>query len=188
MLQTLFIDKPIDYLGNQLAPHWIYSNFNVLGDAIVGFIGAANVTVERMVDLVDVQDKAFIYSPLMLHFIVEHFDTNLTMAILKQRILIVCIKDELEQLEIIPSRRGDDLYINQRKLSVSIATQSMVSTLIHVGLNIKTTGTPVPAIGLEELGVPDVKAFALNVMNRYKQELEKIYEARCKVRGVTFES
>ncbi|HZK42718.1 MAG TPA: DUF366 family protein [Syntrophomonadaceae bacterium] len=183
-MKTLFIDKNIDYLGIQLAPHWIYNNYNLLGDAAVSFIGEADVSIDHMVDLTDVQEQAFIYSPLMLHFILEHFDTNLTLAIFKQRMLMVCIKDELEQYEVIPSRIGDDLYINKRKLSVSIATRSVVSTLIHVGLNIETAGTPVPAIGLKELNIPDIKAFAENVLQRYKRELEQIKEARSKVRGV----
>ncbi len=186
-MKTLFIEKKIDYLGIQLAPHWIYNNYKLLGDAAVSFIGEADVTIDHMVDLADVQEKGFIYSPLMLHFIVEHFDTDLTLAIFKQRMLMVAIKEELEQYEIYPSRRGDDLYINKKKLSVSIATRSIVSTLIHVGLNIKTEGTPVPTIGLEELGIPDIKALAVNVMDRYKQELEQIAEARCKVRGVAVE-
>lgn len=186
-MKTLFIEKKIDYLGIQLAPHWIYRNFNLLGDAAVSFIGEADVSIDHMVDLADVQEKGYIYSPLMLHFIVEHFDTDLELAIYRQRILMVCIKEELEQYEIYANRIGDDLYINKKKLSVSIATRSIVSTLMHVGLNIRTDNTPVPTIGLEELGVPDIKAFAKNVLQRYKRELEQIYEARCKVRGVFVE-
>ncbi|NLJ72252.1 MAG: DUF366 family protein [Syntrophomonadaceae bacterium] len=183
-MKILFIEKNIDYLGSQLAPHWIYNNYKLLGDAGVAFIGGAEVSIENMVDLVDVQEKAYIYSPLMLHFIVEHFDTNLDLAIYKQRLLIVCVKEELEQYGILPNRIGDDLYINKRKLSVSIASRSIISSLIHVGVNIKTIGTPVPAIGLDEMGITDIKAFAINVLTRYKRELEQIYEARCKVRGL----
>lgn len=186
-MKILFIEKNIDYLGIQLSPHWIYNNYKILGDAGVAFVGEADVSLDHMVDLADVQEKAFIYSPLMLHFIIEHFDTNLDLAIFKQRMLIVCIKEELEQYGISPSRIGDDLYINKKKLSVSIASRSIVSTLIHVGVNIKTTGTPVPTIGLEELGIIDIKAFATNVLHRYKRELEQIREARCKVRGLVNE-
>lgn len=186
-MKILFIEKDIDYSGSQLAPHWIYNNYNLLGDAAVSFIGEADVSLDHMVDLTDVRERAFIYSPLMLHFIVEHFDTNLNLAIFKQRIFMVCVKEELEQYGILPNRMGDDLYINQRKLSVSIATRSIISTLIHVGINIKTTGTPVPTIGLEELGIADVKSFAKNILQRYQRELEQIKEARCKVKGIAHE-
>jgi hypothetical protein len=100
---------------------------------------------------------------------------------------MVAIKEELEQYEIPVNRLGDDLYVNRGKLSVSIATSSVVSTLMHIGLNIETEGSPVKTSGLKELGITDLKSFAENVMLRYKRELEQIYEARCKVRGKTVE-
>lgn len=182
-METLFIDDQICYDGQQLAPHWIFKNYQLLGDAVVAFIGEVNVPVDHMVDLADVADQAYIYSPLMLNFIIEHFNHDLNLAILRQRMFMVCIKEELEQFEIPVTRRGDDLYIGKAKLSVSIATASLVSTLIHVGLNIETQGTPVVTAGLKELSMLDIKSFAENCMLRYKHELEQIYDARCKVRG-----
>lgn len=187
MLKTLFIEEQIDYLGTQLAPHWIYKNFNLQGDAVVGFAGEARVPAENMVDLSDSLDNAFIFSPLMLHFIVEHFDTNLELAVFRQRMFMIAIKEEMEQFEIPVNRRGDDLYVNKAKLSVSIATRSLTSTLIHVGINIDNSGTPVKTVGLNQLGIVDIKSFAENIMLRYKRELEQVYEARCKVRGLAFE-
>lgn len=187
MVKTLFIEEQIDYWGTQLAPHWIYTKYGLPGDAIVAFIGEAKVPLNNMVDLKDRMENAFIYSPLMLHFLIEHFDSNLELAVYRQRMFIIAVKEELEQFEIPVNRRGDDLYVSKGKLSVSIATRSLVSTLIHVGLNIETKGTPVNTAGLGQLGIADVKSFAENVMIRYKRELEQIYEARCKVRGLAFE-
>lgn len=182
-METLYIQERIKYDGWQLAPHWIYQNYQLLGDAIVAFSGEVNVPVDHMVDLADVMDQAYIYSPLMINFIIEHFNHDLNLAIMRQRLFMVCIKEELEQLEIPVTRRGDDLYVGKNKLSVSIATTSLVSTLIHVGLNIETEGTPVPTVGLKALGVKDIQSFAENCMMRYKRELEQIYDARCKVRA-----
>ncbi|MEN6349453.1 MAG: DUF366 family protein [Syntrophomonas sp.] len=187
MLKTLFIEDQIDYLGTQLAPHWIYKNFGLQGDAAVGFAGEARVQADNMVDLMDSLDNAYIYSPLMLHFIVEHFNSDLELAVYRQRMFMIAIKEEMEQFEIAVNRRGDDLYVNKAKLTVSIATKSVISTLIHVGINIENTGTPVKTIGLNQLGIADIKSFAEKVMLRYKLELEQIYEARCKVRGLVFE-
>ena len=84
---------------------------------------------------------------------------------------------------------SDDIFVNidgvDKKLSVSIATKSTTSGLIHTGLNIDATGAPVPACGLStDLGIVDVKTFAQNVMNRYIEENKEILEATCKVRGV----
>jgi uncharacterized protein len=188
MIKTMLIKDEVVYNGTQLQPHWIYRNYGLLGDAIVAFEGEVSVDIDKMVDLTDVRQKEFIYSPRMLNFIVEHFDTNLELAVYKQLILMVCIKEELETYEIVIQRIGDDLYIDRGKLSVSIATSSVISTLIHVGINIETEGTPVKTVGLNQLGIADISSFAENVMLRYKRELERIYEARCKVRGIVVES
>ena len=188
MIKTLLLKEQINYDGSQLQPHWIYRNFGVLGDAVVAFTGEVNVSLDKMVDLTDVREKDFIYSPQMLNFIIEHFNYGLDLAIYRQLMFMVAIKEELEQFEIVVSRIGDDLYINRGKLSVSIATSSVISTLIHIGLNIETEGTPVKTVGLKELGITDISAFAENIMLRYKRELERISEARCKVRGIVVES
>lgn len=75
--------------------------------------------------------------------------------------------------------------IDGRKLSVSIATKSITSVLIHTGLNILSEGAPVKASGLKsELGIEDIKGFAVEVMKRYSEELKDIILASTKVRGV----
>lgn len=187
MIKTQVIQDPVSYDGSQLQSHWIYRNYKLLGDAAVAFSGEVNVNLDKMVDLADVQVKEFIYSPLMLNFLIEHFNPDLELAIYRQRMFMVCIKEELEQYEIDVNRLGDDLYVDRGKLSISIATATTVSTLIHVGLNIETQGTPVKTIGLNELGITDIVSFADKVMLRYKMELEQIYEARCKVKGKPLE-
>ena len=75
--------------------------------------------------------------------------------------------------------------IDGRKLSVSIATKSITSVLIHTGLNILSEGAPVKASGLtSELGIENIKDFAIEIMNRYAAELDDISLASTKVRGV----
>lgn len=184
MIKTLVSDRPIVYDGSQMQSHWIYKNFGLVGDAAVAFIGEAKVDLDKMIDLIDVHRKESIYSPLMLNFIIEHFNLDLELAIYRQWLFMTLIREELAQFEVNVSRMGDDLYYNKAKLSVSVATVSNVSSLVHIGLNIETEGTPVKTVGLRELGVGDIKAFADTVMLRYKRELEHIQEARCKVRGV----
>jgi hypothetical protein len=92
IMQTKFIQKRITYDGAQLAPHWIYKNFDICGDAMVGFVGPADVPIKNMVDLEDVKSKSPIKSLLMLHFIAEFFDSDLEKAIYRQRLLMVIIK------------------------------------------------------------------------------------------------
>ena len=184
-MKTKFIDKEIKYIGSQLAPHWIYKNFNIQGDAIVAFMGECEVKLTEMVDIEDVINNEPIYSKYMLSFISEQFGIGLIEGVLRQRLLMTIIKELLEARGVFVVRNGDDLMINDRKLSVSIATKSITSVLIHTGLNILSEGAPVKAAGLEsELGIKDVREFALEVMDRYAAELTDIVLASTKVRGV----
>lgn len=184
-MHTKLIEKEIKYIGSQLAPHWIYKNFKLQGDAIVAFIGECEVALTEMVDIEDVINNEPIYSKSMLSFITEQFNVNLVEGVFRQRLLICIIKELLEERGIFVVRNGDDLMIDGRKLSVSIATKSTTSILIHTGLNILSEGAPVKASGLtSELGISDIKEFALEVMKRYAEELEDINLASTKVRGV----
>ena len=184
-MKTKFIKEEIKYIGSQLAPHWIYQNFNIQGDAIVAFIGECEVKLTEMVDIEDVINNEPIYSKSMLSFISEQFGIGLVEGVLRQRLLISVIKELLEERGIFVVRNGDDLMIDGRKLSVSIATKSITSVLIHTGLNILSEGAPVKASGLlSELGINDIRDFAVEVMKRYSDELEDISLAATKVRGV----
>ena len=184
-MHTKLIEKEIKYIGSQLAPHWIYKNFKLQGDAIVAFIGECEVALTEMVDIEDVINNEPIYSKSMLSFITEQFNVNLVEGVFRQRLLICIIKELLEERGIFVVRNGDDLMIDGRKLSVSIATKSTNSILIHTGLNILSEGAPVKASGLtSELGITDIKEFALEIMKRYSEELEDINLASTKVRGV----
>ena len=184
-MKTKFIDEEIKYIGSQLAPHWIYKNFKIQGDSIVAFLGECKVDLTEMVDIEDVINNEPIYSKLMLSFISEQFGIGLIEGVLRQRLLITIIKELLEENGVFVVRNGDDLMIDGRKLSVSIATKSITSVLIHTGLNILSEGAPVKASGLtSELGIKDIKEFATKVMQRYSEELEDIVLASSKVRGV----
>lgn len=186
-MKTVFIEKEFSYDGTQLCSHWILKTTGIYGDALVSFAGPANVSLAHMVDLEDVLEKKPIYSQLMLHFIAEHFDNDLEKMVLRQRLFICIVKEVLHRS--LPGgstavvRKGDDLYVGDFKLTVSIATASAVSTLMHTGINIKSLGTPVPTKGLEDFDL-NPRAFATSVMNGYEEEISGIRRARCKVRGV----
>ena len=184
-MKTKYIEEEIKYIGSQLAPHWIYKNFKLQGDAIVAFAGECKVDLAEMVDIEDVINNEPIYSKFMLSFITEQFGIGLSEGVYRQRMLICIIKELLEKRGVFVVRNGDDLMIDERKLSVSIATKSISSVLIHTGLNILSEGAPVKASGLtSELGITDIKEFALEVMDKYSAELDDISLACTKVRGV----
>lgn len=185
-MHTKFIESEIKYTGNELSPHWIYKNFHLQGDAIVSFCGECKVKLTEMVDIEDVINNEPIYSKNMLSFIIEHFNIGLIEGVIRQRLLICIIKESIEQFTAhcpLLTRKGDDLFIDNKKLSVSIATKSPTSVLIHVGINIDPAGAPVDAIGLNSLKICNIKELADTIMIKYSQEIDDIILASTKVRG-----
>ena len=184
-MKTRFLDENIKYEGWQLCPHWIYKNFKIQGDATVAFIGECEVKLTEMVDIEDVINNEPIYSKLMLSFISEQFNVGLVEGVFRQRLLICTIKEALEKRGFKITRSGDDLFFDNKKLTVSIATKSATSVLIHTGVNIISEGAPVKASGLSsELGITDVKELAQEIMTNYAEEIDDIILASTKVRGV----
>ena len=184
-MKTRFLDENIKYEGWQLCPHWIYKNFRIQGDAAVAFVGECEVKLTEMVDIEDVINNEPIYSKLMLSFISEQFNVGLVEGVFRQRLLICTIKEALEKRGFKITRNGDDLFFEGKKLTVSIATKSATSVLIHTGVNIISDGAPVKASGLSsELGITDIKELAQEIMKNYAEEIDDIILASTKVRGV----
>ena len=186
-METLFIDKEIKYTGKELSPHWIYKNHHIMGNAIVAFIGECEVNLEHMVDIEDVINNEPIYSKKMLNIIEENFNCTLEEMVYKQRLLVTITKELIEKLspDVKIRRNGDDLFINDRKLSVSIATKSITSCLIHFGLNIDAQGAPVNASDLiKDAKISNIEQFAKLLLSEYKNETQDITLAASKVRGV----
>lgn len=172
------------YSGSELRSHWIYEQTGHAGDAIVAFAGSCQVALTEMVDLEDVFAGLHIYSEAMLHIIIEHFETSLTAMVLRQRLLTAQIQQLLLDEGVAMVRRsGDDLFDGPAKLSVSIATVSPVSGLIHFGLNISSHNTPVLTRGLDDYGI-DWQLFAQKLLDLYGAEHASMLKARAKVRAV----
>jgi uncharacterized protein len=180
---VLFSDRLLPYTGPELHSGWIEATFGLSGEAAAAWIGPAHVATADLVDNEDRAAGAEIHAALMLHFLAEHPGDALLLTVLRQRLLVA------EALELlvphVPAlrREGDDLHLGARKLSVSIATLSPRSGLIHFALNVDPTGAPVPAIGLEELGV-EPRAFAEALLARYQAETAAALHACGKVREV----
>lgn len=184
-MKTKLLEQEIKYEGWQLSPHWIYKNFKIQGDAAVAFTGECEVKLSEMVDIEDVINNEPIYSKSMLSFISEQFNVGLVEGVFRQRLLICIIKEALEKRGVFVRRNGDDLFVDDKKLTVSIATKSVNSILIHTGINIDSNGAPVKACGLKnDLGISDIKTFANEILEKYSEEIDDIILASTKVRGV----
>ncbi len=179
---THLSDDVIAYDGSQLRAHWLLRRFDVVGDAIVAFRGPCAVVLDEMADLADL-DGPGIRGDDMLHFLMERFDDeSLDCAVLRQRLLAAIAVEALQARGHDVKRDGDDLWFRSRKLSISIATRSLVSTLTHFAVNVSNEGTPVPTAALSELEV-EPRSFATDVLQRFAAEERAMRIARAKVRS-----
>lgn len=184
-MEYKFIDREIKYTGSELQPHWIYKNHDILGNSIVAFIGEVDVKLSEMVDVEDVKANQPIYSKKMLNFISEQFNIGLVEGVLRQRLLCGITANILTQkYGKTVLRNGDDLFFDGKKLSVSIATSSYNSVLIHFAMNIISEGAAIEVSGLtSELKIYNIKELALDIMSAYADELNDIESASYKVSG-----
>jgi len=179
--ETRFLADEFCYDGTQLAPHWIYRTTGKLGDGLVAFLGPADVTLDHMVDLEDVAKRAPIASARMLHFVGEWFRDSLEVGVLLQHLFVGEIYEELLERGMKSlRRRGNDIYFEERKLSVSIATRSPVSVLMHAAVNVTSEGTPIATSNLTEMGV-EPREFASRILKRFAEDYAVWQTARVKV-------
>ncbi len=177
------LDEKVTYTGRELRGGWVREMTGLDGDAAVAFVGPCRVATDDLVDLDDARAGDTIDAAEMAHVVVEHPNCTLQAAVLRQRLLVCILCVILEESGIATRRDGDDVYVQDRKLTVSIAAPSRSSCLIHLGVNIDPAGAPVAAVGLDELGVPAVGVLEI-LLNRYKDELDSAAYAETKVRPV----
>ncbi len=183
-MKIVTLDAPLTYDGLQLSTSFV-DQYATGGDVAILFVGGADVPLAHMVDLEDVEAGEAIWSPRMAHVVVEHPDTPLTEAVWRQRALVRLAADWIGQRSGVRiDVRGDDLFVGDGKLSVSIATTSPRSSMIHVGLNVDTEDTPVKTAGLRDLRVAPMEMLRA-VVRRYAEEVASVGHAASKVRPVT---
>lgn len=185
MLKTKFLFNHSElYDGSQLKPLWIYLNHGLLGSSGVAWVGPCDVSLDKMLDGEDKRAGAQICGDQMLHFVFELFDTNLLAAVCFQRLMANWVQVAIGHLKprIQLVRRGDDLYFEERKLSISIATPSLRSSLVHFAINVTNEGAPVPTCALEEWQL-DPQGLAQSIFLA-SQEWQDIWDATYKVHSV----
>ncbi len=191
-MKTKFIEKEFPYDGTQLRSLYGYLDHGLLGDSIVAWVGPCNIDFSHMVDGEDLLAKAEIRGARMVHFIVEKFHSTLPEMVALQRLLASIVKDVIVERENgtprFPIRReGDDIYLmfpdGEGKLSISIATMSPSSGLVHFAVNVTNEGTPVKTASLEDIRFA-AREFAELVISAFARECESIHEATMKVKWV----
>ena len=170
--------EAMSYDGSQLAPRWLYQQTQTPGECLLGiFVGPCFVPTENMVDIDDRKQGAHIRAQKMVHFIAEFSEWPLSKAVLAQNLMICWIAELLRgRASREVTRSGNDLFIDNRKLSVSIAATSGGSSLVHIGINIDPTGAPVAAIGLAELGY-STERFVMDARETFSTEWTRLLRA-----------
>ena len=179
------IDEIFEYDGSQINPSWAFQEFGIYGSSIVTWIGPVNITPDNLKDFADVGLE--IKSNYMVNFICEFFDqqpANMRVAYLRQRLLVMIFREILTEYGITTRREGDDIFVCNRKLSISIASISLSSAKIHFALNLEDKGTPddVETIGLYDIKVNNQQIFNENnlldlineTVDRFINEVETI--------------
>jgi len=185
-INSYLFDGTLKYTGGELRSHFALEEFGVEGDSIVAFRGPCEIEGTNLVDMEEVVKGESIYSPDMLHFITEIFIPDINRVVLIQRLITGII---IEQMRVIKGnikglhRKGDDIYIGESKLSISIATVSPVSMLIHHGLNICKEGVNFPVTCLEEIGIDNVE-LAMLTLKAVEDEYASIERVIRKVKWV----
>lgn len=179
------IDEIFEYDGSQINPSWAFQEFGIYGSSIITWIGPVNITPDNLKDFADVGLE--IKSNYMVNFICEFFDqqpTNMRIAYLRQRLLVMIFREILTEKGVATRREGDDIFVEGRKLSISIASVSLSSAKIHFALNLEDKGTPddVDTIGLYDIRVDGKQVFnednlvelINDTVSRFTDELETI--------------
>lgn len=187
IVNTLFLKEEFTYTGPELRSLFLYEK-GLKGDGVMAWIGPCDVKTNDLVDAEDRVQNDFIKSKEMVHFLCEFFHKDVFFGICVQRLMAEIVIDVLTENKITDlERQGDDVYLlekeKKKKLNVSIATVSPLSTLVHFGVNVDSEGAPVAAVGLKDLGV-DSQKFTEALLKRVKKEVEQIYEASVKVMSV----
>lgn len=188
-MKLMKLEPGLRYDGNQIKPMWAFQNLGVKGSSIVSWIGPMNIRPDELIDYEDVGLE--IKSDEMVHFIIEHFDVqpaDMRLCYHRQRILVMIVLDLLQKMGIKTYRKGDDLYCDDGKLTVSIATCSASSMKIHFAMNLTTTGTPkdVETAGLlecsRELDMNGISKLPDKISETYIDEIQDIEEDIAKTR------
>jgi hypothetical protein len=189
-MQSLFINDKFTYDGAQLKSLFGYLTYGILGNSIISWVGPCKVSFEHMVDGEDLLAKSSIEGAEMLHFIIEVFDRDLFSGVALQRLFSSMIRDYLQveaQVTLgkhLLERDGDDIFWGEKKLNISIAAKSPVSTMIHLAINCTNKGTPVETCSLEDLKLSP-ETVAQDVMKKFQREFESILKATQKVRPLS---
>ena len=184
-MNFLYSEPQQKFTGEQMEAHWAAKNFDLIGDCIIAFQGPCQVLEKYFINIKHIRKKSIVESEAMLHFVIEHFDSDLEKAFLRQKLFLSILKDKLNHRlkGDVLQRWGDNIYDGDAKLTIAAVTKTSVSTKLHIGINVKGQNAPVKTKGLANYNVDPVE-LAQVVMNQYKLDIRRIEERKTQTRAL----
>ena len=183
-MNYIVVQEPFEMTIDVMKPHWALLEYDLKGDSIVVSRGMLRIEHKYLIDLMDRKRGITLPDGEMLHFIIEHFGDDLEKGILRQSILIgiACnkISHRIKGKRIL--RWGDDIFDEDRRITLTSATITLVSSKIHLGICIRSdenTGF----VGTEELGI-DADELGEVICNQYMADMKRLAEKCWRMRPI----
>jgi uncharacterized protein len=184
-MDYVILPEPLPMTIEAMKPHWALLRFDLWGNSMVIFKGQMKIDQKDMIDLKEFKRGALFPKGEMLHFVIEHFDDDTEKGVLRQNILVNIAEEKLSHR--LSGRRiirwGDDLYDEDRRITLTAVSKTPVSVKIHFGLCIETD-SEAGYTGLKEYDL-DVHELAEVVGNQYRADMKRLAEKCWRLRPVT---
>ena len=170
-MQSYYIEKITDFHEKNLHSNWARTQFDIQDDCIIAFSGAYKPLKHPSLpgSKKKVNPKIFDF---MLQFFVKHKRLSFREAETRRRLLIEFMKTELG--DTFFSLNGHILH-HQNQLSISSIHSNLRASLFHIAFFIHPLPKDLHILSLDQLDI-DPKAFALQVVKRYCEEIKLIYQ------------
>ncbi len=184
-MDYIMLPEPMVMTIEAMKPHWALKKFDLWGDSLVVFTGPIDIKPEEIIDLKDFKSGTVFPRGEMLHFVIEHFGDSLETGVLRQNILVSIAEEKLAHR--LPAdkkilRWGDDLYDEDRRLTITAVAPTLVSVKIHFGICID----PDPENGFGGIDDYDLDPRELGevIGNQYRADMRRLREKVWRMRPI----
>ncbi len=184
-MDYLLVPEPMEMTIDAMRPHWALKKFDLWGDSMVIFRGPMNIKPDEGIDLKEFKRGTVFPKGDILHFIIEHFNDELEKGVLRQNILVSIAEEKLAH-RIGSSQKilrwGDDLYDEDRRLTLTAVAPTLVSVKIHLGICIDAD---------EDAGFAGISEYSLDpnelgevIGNQYRADIRRLREKCWRMRPI----
>ena len=183
-MDYLVMTEPMKLTIDAMKSHWALINFDLWGNSMVIFKGPMEIEPKDMIDLKEVKRDTVLPDGDLLHFVIEHFGDDMEKGVLRQNILVNIAEEKLEHRlsdrKIL--RWGDDLYDEDRRITLTAVAQTPVSIKIHFGICIDSD-TNAGFVGIDEYHL-DIDELAEVIGNQYRADMKRLAEKCWRMRPI----